>query len=619
MSFIHAQQWGLDAGLIIDNFAGGGGASTGIEMALNRPVSIAINHDREAIKMHEANHPHTRHLCEDVFEVDPVEVCKGRRVDLAWFSPDCTHHSKAKGGKPRSKKIRGLAWVVLRWASAVKPTVIMLENVEEFEDWGPLTKDGKPCKKRKGETFRLWVSQLEALGYVVEFRQIRACIFGTPTIRKRLYVIARCDGQDIVWPEATHGDPKSEDVKKKRLKPWGVAADIIDWSLPCPSIFLDQDEARALGLRVKRPLKENTLSRIYRGMVKFVFNATKPFIVTVNHAGENFRGQDINDPMKTITSAYDATGLVMPYVQHVQHSSKPNGTMPADEPLRTITAHPKGGGFALTTAQIEPTDGDLQAAFMAQHNNTSADSRSVEEPVSTITQTGSQQGVVAAHLTKFRNGAIGTDMNEPVPTITANSTQKKPGGAAPIGLVMAHLDRQFGNSDGGDIDEPVGTITAGGGGKTALCASFLTKMRGTCKHGQATDEPTPTITAGGTHLAECRAFLLKYYGTAVGQDMREPLDTVTSRDRFGLIVIKGILYQIVDIGMRMLTPRELFAAMGFPPDYKIGDRESDGFTLTKHQQVAKCGNAVCPPVAAALVRANVPQTALLSPAMEKSA
>lgn len=427
MSFIHAQQWGLDAGLIIDNFAGGGGASTGIEMALNRPVSIAINHDREAIKMHEANHPHTRHLCEDVFEVDPVEVCKGRRVDLAWFSPDCTHHSKAKGGKPRSKKIRGLAWVVLRWASAVKPTVIMLENVEEFEDWGPLTKDGKPCKKRKGETFRLWVSQLEALGYVVEFRQIRACIFGTPTIRKRLYVIARCDGQDIVWPEATHGDPKSEDVKKKRLKPWGVAADIIDWSLPCPSIFLDQDEARALGLRVKRPLKENTLSRIYRGMVKFVFNATKPFIVTVNHAGENFRGQDINDPMKTITSAYDATGLVMPYVQHVQHSSKPNGTMPADEPLRTITAHPKGGGFALTTAQIEPTDGDLQAAFMAQHNNTSADSRSVEEPVSTITQTGSQQGVVAAHLTKFRNGAIGTDMNEPVPTITANSTQKKPG------------------------------------------------------------------------------------------------------------------------------------------------------------------------------------------------
>lgn len=592
-------QWHLDDELIVDNFAGGGGASTGIEMALGRPVNIAINHDANAVIMHQANHPHTHHLCEDVFAVDPVAVCKGRRVGLAWFSPDCTHHSKAKGGKPRSKKIRGLAWVVVRWASKVRPRVIMLENVEEFADWGPLTKDGQPCKTRKGQTFRHWVEQLERLGYRVEYRVLRACDYGTPTIRKRLFMIARCDGQPIIWPEPTHGKPGSPEVRARKLKPWPVAADIIDWSLPCPSIFMDPTEAKKL--RLKRPLKDNTMKRIARGLQKFVFDAAKPFIVTVNHGGDWFRGQGLDEPFNTVTAARDGHGLVTPYlqtyygpkregetrgldmrdplptqtsenrfglvtpfIQHIQHASNENGTMPAGEPLRTVTATPKGGGMAVA------------CAFMAQHNNTSSDSRAIEAPVSTVTNTGSQQAVVAVHL-----------------------------------------DRQFGASKGADAQEPIGTVTADGQGKTALCASHLIKLRGTCKDGQPVTEPAPTVTAGGFHVGEVRAFLMKYYGTGEGQDCRDPLGTVTGNDRFGLVTIKGEQYQIVDIGMRMLSPRELYAAQGFPATYKIGDRESDGFKFSKSQQVAKCGNAVCPPLSAALVRANVPQSSLYQ--MEQSA
>ncbi|RCK40456.1 DNA cytosine methyltransferase [Thalassospira xiamenensis] len=596
-------QWHLDDELIVDNFAGGGGASTGIEMALGRPVNIAINHDANAVLMHQANHPHTHHLCEDVFAVDPEDVCRGRRVGLAWFSPDCTHHSKAKGGKPRSKKIRGLAWVVVRWASKVRPRVIMLENVEEFADWGPLNKDGQPCKTRKGQTFRHWVEQLERLGYRVEYRVLRACDYGTPTIRKRLFMIARCDGQPIIWPAPTHGKPGSPEVKAKKLKPWPVAADIIDWSLPCPSIFMDPTEAKKL--RLKRPLKENTMKRIARGLQKFVFDAAKPFIVTVNHGGDWFRGQSLDEPFNTVTAARDGHGLVTPFIQHIQHASNENGTMPADEPLRTVTATPKGGGMAVA------------CAFMAQHNNTSADSRALHAPVSTVTQTGSQQAVVAAHITKFRNGATGCDMAEPIPTVTSGGKMARPGGANPIGVVAVHLDRQFGASKGADPKDPAPTVTADGQGKTALCTSHLVKLRGTCKDGQPVTEPAPTVTAGGFHVGEVRAFLMKYYGTGEGQDCSDPLGTVTGHDRFGLVTIRGEQYQIVDIGMRMLSPRELYAAQGFPATYKIGDRESDGFKFSKSQQVAKCGNAVCPPISAALVRANVPQSSLYQ--MEQSA
>ncbi|WP_417847098.1 DNA cytosine methyltransferase [Thalassospira povalilytica] len=596
-------QWHLDDEMIVDNFAGGGGASTGIELALGRPVNIAINHDVNAVTMHQANHPHTHHLCEDVFAVDPVAVCKGRRVGLAWFSPDCTHHSKAKGGKPRSKKIRGLAWVVVRWASKVRPRVIMLENVEEFADWGPLTKAGQPCKTRKGQTFRHWVEQLERLGYRVEYRVLRACDYGTPTIRKRLFLIARCDGQPIIWPAPTHSKPGSPDVKAKKLKPWPVAADIIDWSLPCPSIFMDPTEAKRL--RLKRPLADNTMKRIARGLKKFVFDAKEPFVVTVNHGDDWFRGQGLDQPFNTVTAARDGHGLVQPFVQHIQHASNENGTMAADEPLRTVTATPKGGGMALA------------CAYMAQHNNTSSDSRSTTDAVSTVTQTGSQQAVVAAHVTKFRNGATGCDMTTPIPTITSGGKMARPGGANPLGVVAVHLDRQFGKSTGNAADDPVGAVTAGGDGKTALCTSHLIKLRGTCKDGQPVTEPAPTITAGGNHIGEVRAFLMKYYGTGEGQNCHNPLGTVTGHDRFGLVTIKGEKYQIVDIGMRMLSPRELYAAQGFQADYKIGDRESDGFKFSKSQQVAKCGNAVCPPLSAALVRANVAQSSLYQ--MGKSA
>lgn len=628
-------QWNLDDEIVVDNFAGGGGASTGIEEALGCPVNIAVNHDANAVAMHQANHPHTLHLCEDVFTVDPVAVCKGRRVKLAWFSPDCTHHSKAKGGKPRSKKIRGLAWVVIKWMAKVRPRVVCLENVKEFQDWGPLTKDGQPCKLRKGKTFRHWIKQMERLGYKVEYWVLRACDYGVPTIRERLFLVARCDGQPIVKPEPTHGDPKSDAVKQGKLKPWPVAADIIDWSLPCPSIFMAPDEAKKRGL--KRPLAENTMNRIARGLQKFVFDAAEPFVVTVNHGGDTFRGQGIDQPFNTVTAARDGHGLVQPFVQHVQHSSNPNGTMPVDEPLRTVTATPKGGGMALVGASLvqtgygerkgqKPRVADpnaplgtivstgkhaVAAAYLAQHNNTSADSRSAETPLSTVTNTGSQQGVIAAHVTKFRNGATGNDATEPLATVTSGGKMARPGGANPLGLVAVHLDRQFGASNGADAADPVGTITAGGDGKTALCTSNLVKLRGTCRHGQPVSEPAPTITAGGNHIGEVRAFLMKYYGTGEGQICDSPLGTVTSKERFGLVTIKGEQYQIVDIGMRMLTPRELYAAQGFPADYKIGDDpETDGFKFSKSQQVAKCGNSVCPPLAAAIVRANVQPSAL---------
>ncbi|KZC99728.1 MULTISPECIES: DNA cytosine methyltransferase [unclassified Thalassospira] len=605
-------QWHLDDELVLDFFAGGGGASTGIEMALGRPVNIAVNHDDNAIKMHTANHPHTRHLCEDVFAVDPESVCKGRRVALAWFSPDCTHHSKAKGGKPRSKKIRGLAWVVIKWMARVRPRVVCLENVEEFRDWGPLTKDGQPCKARKGKIFDHWISQMERLGYKVEYWVLRGCDYGVPTIRKRLFLVARCDGLPIVKPTPTHGDPKSDAVKKRKLKPWPVAADIIDWSLPCPSIFMAPDEAKKR--RLKRPLAENTMKRIARGLQKFVFDAADPFVVTVNHGGDTFRGQGIDQPFNTVTAARDGHGVVQPYlaelahgeaspdgkvkrwgkgihaldkplgtvtassstkglvqpfVQHVQHSSSPTGTMPVDEPLRTVTATPKGGGMALS------------CAYLSQHNNTSADSRSADAPLSTVTNTGSQQGLIAAHVTKFRNGATGHAATDPLATVTSGGKMTRPGGANPLGVV----------------------------------SSNLIKLRGTCQHGQPVTEPVPTVTAGGFHLGEVRAFLMKYYGTGEGQVCDDPLGTVTSKERFGLVTIKGEEYQIVDIGMRMLTPRELYAAQGFPADYKIGDNpEADGFKFSKSQQVAKCGNSVCPPLAAAIVRANVKPTSLFAPA-----
>ncbi|WP_145489496.1 DNA cytosine methyltransferase [Yersinia aleksiciae] len=593
--------------IIVDNFAGGGGASTGIELATGRSVDIAINHDPNAIAMHTTNHPDTLHYCESVFDIDPVAATAGRPVGLAWFSPDCRHFSKAKGSAPVKKEIRGLAWILIRWALAKRPRVMMLENVEEFKTWGPLITipqkpdlEGQmletfigpiypsrsyPDPARAGETFAAFVGMLttgidvehpallecceilgidinsidakrlqSGLGYDVDHRELRASDYGAPTIRKRFFMVMRCDGKPVVWPEPTHGDPKSLDVQSGHRKPWRTAAECIDWSIPCPSIF-----------ERKKPLAENTLKRIARGIQRFVIDNPTPFIVKCNHTSTKtsydcFRGQALDQPLQTITKTH---------------------------------------GYA----------------------------------------------VVTPHITKFRTGATGQECDEPLPTITAGSSARPGGNGHALGMVEAKLApfiaRQFGNSVGHAIDEPNGTVTAGGGGKSQLVSAFLAKhfggnytgpgadldqpahtvttvdhhalvtsnlikMRGT-NTGQKVTEPLQTVTAGGNHFGEVRAFLLKYYGNEKeGVSLNDPLHTVTTNDRFGLVTVEGVDYQIVDIGMRMLQPHELYAAQGFPSWYII-DRDYTGTKYAKDKQVARCGNAVPPPFAEALVRANLPE------------
>ena len=571
-------------GLIVDNFAGGGGASSGIEMAIGRSVDIAINHDPDAIAMHTINHPGTLHYCESVFDVDPVKATAGRPVDLAWFSPDCKHFSKAKGGKPVSREIRGLAYVAIRWAMRVRPRVIMLENVEEFKTWGPVvecptTGNAQPCPDRKGETFKAFVAMLSAgvdadhpalqecadvlglvdtaklirgLGYKVEWRELRACDYGAPTIRKRLFLVARCDGQPIVWPEATHGAPDSAAVIAGQLQPYRTAAECIDWSIPCPSIF-----------ERKRPLAENTLRRIAKGIQRFVVDAAQPFIVTCNHSGDHFRGQGLDKPFNTVLASRDAHGLVVPTLapfitEHANATHQRN--MPADEPLRTVCAEVKGGHFAVVAPVIARQFGKSVG-------------HPVTEPSGSITAGGGGKSqLVAAFMTKFRNGSVGFPLSEPVHTITAGGEQKRLGTANTQAVVTSHL----------------------------------VKLRGTCKDGQPVTEPMPTITSGDTHVGEVRAFLLKYYGTNIGHPVTEPLQTVTTKHRFGLVTVQGEQYEIVDIGMRMLEPHELFAAQGFPADYVISV-DQNGKPIPKAKQVARCGNAVPPPFAEALVRANLPE------------
>lgn len=473
--------------LIVDNFAGGGGASSGIEMATGRSVDIAINHDPDAIAMHAMNHPGTKHYCESVWDVNPREAVNGLPVGLCWLSPDCKHFSKAKGGKPVEKKIRGLAWVAVRWAATVKPRVIMLENVEEFKTWGPIV-DGKPCPDRKGKTFQSFVRALERQGYKVEFKELRACDYGAPTIRKRLFMVARRDGMPIVWPTPTHGKPDAQEVKSGKLKPWRTAAECIDWSIPCPSIF-----------ERKKPLAENTLKRIAKGIQKFLIESDKPFIVSE----------------------------VTPFItEHANASSQRN--MALNEPLRTQCAGVKGGHFAL----------------------------------------------VSAFLAKHYTGVVGAPIDNPTPTVTT-------------------------------VDH------------NALVTSHLIKMRGT-NIGHGADEPAHTITAGGLHLGEVRAFLLKYYGTSIGHAADQPLQTITTKERFGLVTIRGVDYQIVDIGMRMLQPRELFKAQGFADDYII-DVDPSGKPISKTKQVARCGNAVPPPFAKALVEANLPELCEIPQRKEQAA
>ncbi|MDF3837095.1 DNA cytosine methyltransferase [Cupriavidus basilensis] len=541
--------------MIVDNFAGGGGASCGIELALGRHVDVAINHDPEAVLLHSMNHPQTNHLCESVWDVKPLEVTQGRPVGLAWFSPDCKHFSKAKGGAPVKKEIRGLAWVKIRWALLVRPRVMILENVEEFVTWCPVIKGEddalRPDPDRKGETFDGFVAMLttgiaadhpafleacefleldragalaqrllNGLGYAVQYRELRACDYSAPTIRKRLFMICRCDGKPIVWPEPTHGAPTSAAVLAKQRKPWRTAAECIDWSIPCPSIF-----ERA------RPLADATQRRIARGLKRYVIEAADPFIVTLSH-GEGKPGaaqrwgsgaRDIRAPFQTVT-ANSSYAVVAPTLIQTGYGERPGQAPRApglDKPLGTAVA----GGVKHA----------LVSTFLAKHYG------------------GNYQG------------------------------------------------------DGAALDAPAHTVTTAD--HHALVSSHLVKLRGQCT-GSAADEPVPTISAQGTHIGEVRAFLVKYYSEGgQDQDCRDPMHTIPTKDRLGLVTVAGEEYQIADIGMRMLEPHELYAAQGFPASYVIAPAMANGKRLPKHAQVRMCGNSVSPPMAAALVRANVPEMA----------
>ena len=539
--------------LIVDNFAGGGGTSTGIELATGYSPDIAINHDPEAIKMHKANHPNTKHYCENVWAVDPVKACGGHPIALAWFSPDCKHFSKAKGGKPKDKNIRGLAWVACRWAGLVRPRVIMLENVEEFKTWGPLGRRHHPIKAKQGKTFEKFVQQLTDLGYEVQCRELIAADYGAPTMRKRFFMIARCDGKPIVFPEPTHGPADSEAVKEGLVKPYVGAYTQLDFSLPCPSIFDTSEEIKKkYGIRAVRPLAPKTMERIARGLKKFVIDNPEPFIIQCNHGGER-RPNDIRKPMPTITGKH-GYGIVEPKFapyMGTNTTNHPGGN--CKDPIHTITTGNQQCLISPTLIQYhsETAQGEVRG-------------QTIEDPIMTV-DGSNRYGLVTSFLHKFYDGGYkgaGETLENPLPTVTSWDHNS---------VVTANLIQMNNHCDGKDIRQPL-----------------------------------PTITAGDGHFGEVRAFLIKYYGQGTGQDIKEPLDTVTSRDRFGLVTINGTDYQIVDIGLRMLEPRELYGCQGFPDDYII-DHDYTGKIYPRSEQVRRCGNAVCPPIPTALVRANLPE------------
>ncbi|TCL40007.1 DNA (cytosine-5)-methyltransferase 1 [Anaerospora hongkongensis] len=561
--------------ILVSNFCGGGGDSQGAKQATGREVDVAINHSIAAIRMHKANHPGTEHYLESVWDINPLTVTGGRPVGLCWFSPDCKHFSKAKGGKPVEKNIRGLAWVAVRWAAVVKPRVIMLENVEEFKTWGPLLKNGMPDPDKKGHTFKAFVNALKRHGYHVDWKELRACDFGSPTIRKRFFLVARRDNMPISWPKPTHGDPKSEAVISGKLKPWRTAAECIDWSLPCPSIF-----------ERKKPLAENTMKRIARGIQKFVIENPEPFVIKVNHHGLDFRGQRIDEPLQTVT-AKNGWGIVTPYIARIGQTGFGADRMQysIEEPLTTIVT--KAEHLLITPTLMVNTTGHPGSG--------------VDTPTRTIT-TGNQQFLVTPTLIQYHGEQSdketrGQSLGRPLMVVDASPR---------YALVASFLAKHYGGNytgPGSGMDKPIPTVTTVD--HNALVTSHLVKMKGT-NIGQKVTEPIQTITAGGLHFGEVRAFLMKYYGTGEGQAVDEPMHTVTTKDKFGLVTIHGENYQIVDIGMRMLEPRELFNAQGFPEDYII-DRDCDGKKYSKADQVARCGNAVPPQFSEALIRANLPE------------
>ena len=578
--------------IIVDNFAGGGGASTGIELAAGRPVAIAINHDPDAILLHKTNHPYTEHLQASVWDVDPVAVCKGRPVGLAWFSPDCKHFSKAKGAALVDRNIRGLAWIVLRWAALVHPRVIMLENVEEFQTWGPVRK-GKPVKKKAGQTFRQWKSQLEDLGYAIEHRELVAADYGAPTTRKRFVLVARCDGQPIVWPEPTHGPRDSEAVKSGKLKPWRSAAEIIDWSMPGYSIFASRQEIKErYGAKVQRPLKPNTLRRIIRGVDKFTIKSGNPFIVECNHGGDGHI-RDVEEPVNTITGKY--TGGVAEPVMVPYTFSNTGGSVGASaaDPVHTIRT---AGGQILSAANL-----------IQYHTEQSEKVRGQDmgEPIMTV-DAANRYGLVSANLVEYYGNGNPLDITEPLHTVTTKDREA---------VVCAHIDKYFGggySGCGNGIEEPLSTVTVEP--RHALIAAHAVKFKGQ-ELGTCMDEPLPTVTArsGGGSFASCCAILAKVNSREnlgnwpkVRELLNEYCSYELAEDEIILLIIRGIAYYIADITLRMLMPRELYNAQGFPLDYVI-EKDYMGNEYKKDKQVARCGNAVCPPLAEAMVRANMPE------------
>jgi DNA (cytosine-5)-methyltransferase 1 len=553
-------------GLIIDSFAGGGGASTGIERALGRSPDFAINHSPEALAMHAANHPQTVHLTENVWKVDPSALTKGRPVFLLWASPDCRHHSKAKGGAPVSASVRGLADVVILWAKVARPQIIALENVEEFRDWGPLTAAGMPCAARKGTEFGRWVRALESEGYAVDWWQLRACDYGAPTIRKRLFVVARRDGKPIIKPQPTHGDPKSEAVKNGLLKPWRTAAEIIDWSMPCPSIFLSKPEAKAAGLNIIRPLADKTMARIARGFKRYVLDRAEPFIVVANHGGDGFRGQGLDAPFATVCKARDAFGVVAPFVSHAQQGG---ASRAADAPLHTVCASVKD-------------QNQVVAAFVAQHNGNGVIGRDAAEPLSTVTTSAANQQPVVAFLSAMQNNTARGDVAEPVGTICAAGNHHT--------VVLPHLTAYYGSSDepGSAHDEPCRTATA--------------KARFGHVEGAACMPPLADWQADRARIV---AAFLRAHGVwdANADGSRE------------FVTVGDGRWIVWDIGMRMLSPRELARAQGFPDSYILA-APYKGKPLTETAQRHKIGNSVPPDVAEAVIRANCID-ALTMPAVKR--
>lgn len=577
--------------IIVDNFAGGGGASTGIELAASRPVAIAINHDPAAVLLHKTNHPYTEHLQASVWDVDPVAVCKGRPVGLAWFSPDCKHFSKAKGAALVDKKIRGLAWIVLRWAALVRPRVIMLENVEEFQTWGPVRK-GKPVKKKAGQTFRQWKQQLEDLGYEIEHRELVAADFGAPTTRKRFALIARCDGQPIIWPERTHAPRDSEEVRSGKCKPWRSAAEIIDWSLPGYSVFASKQEIKErFGVTAVRPLAKNTMRRIIRGVDKFTIKSGQPFLVECNHGGDGHT-RSTGEPVNTVTGKY--TGglcrpLVAPFVAQQKFS---NPAQDIAKPLTTITSV---GAHEIVEPVMVP---------WTVTNTSNSVGAPVSEPVHTVTTAGNQI-LAAANLIQYHTEQSekvrGQNMADPIMTVDA---------ANRYGLACANLVEYYSSGRPLNVDEPMHTVTSHD--REALTLAHVVEFKGQ-DIGQHPERPLRTITASAGEFAECRAVLAKAssreklgYWPQIRELLNEHCGYQLAEDEIILLLIRGVAYFIADITLRMLTPRELYNAMGFPVDYII-DRDWTGKEYKKTDQVARCGNAVCPPLAYAMVWANFPE------------